>query len=136
MSGAIFHYRQALKMLPDFTAAFQFLHVPSCHVKFHSTVSKTTTNEENSCTSDEETCAGTKMVPPQMETLIECKEGHCRYVQRDELGKNDFRIAYKRDNISLIIIYLVAPNVVRNSLNLKSKIIESTNQICFSRCPN
>jgi tetratricopeptide (TPR) repeat protein len=31
-SGALFHYKQALHMKPDYPAAMQFVHVPACEM--------------------------------------------------------------------------------------------------------
>lgn len=66
-TGALFHYKQALRMKPDFQAALQFILVPACQLKFKSqeTKDKIAVMENN-------------------EDLILCKDGHCKTVSREQ----------------------------------------------------
>ena len=66
-SGALFHYKQAVKMKPDYSPALQFLLVPACEIKFGGT-RKTET-------------------PQKIEgedSLILCKDGSCKSLTPDE----------------------------------------------------
>lgn len=65
-TGALYHYKQALRMKPDFQAALQFILVPACQLKFKSQDKKMVANGLAN------------------EDLILCKDGHCKTVTREQ----------------------------------------------------
>lgn len=76
MTGALHHYKLSLAMRPDFAPAWQFIHVPACDLKF-----KKPNKVSSSCQSSSECMS---KMDKAGETMIFCKEGHCRSVTTEE----------------------------------------------------
>ncbi len=74
MTGAKYHYNRALKINPDFKEAFQFMHVPACHIKYSGIIGLD--NAGNAGCFNRETIT----IMDNTESMIFCKDGNCRPV--------------------------------------------------------
>lgn len=67
-------------MEPGYAAAYQYLHVPSCQLKFDS-------KNDVSCAKDLSAECLNKDSLTQIEgtgAMIRCKDGHCKFVEPEE----------------------------------------------------
>ena len=51
MTGAVHHYKQVLRMRPDYTEAYQRLHIPACFLKGYTKIEYT--HEVRKCFGDQ-----------------------------------------------------------------------------------
>ena len=89
LTGAMHHYKQSVQMKPDYAAALQFILVPACDMKFKSKDKQSTCDKkveqkpENNHASE---CLN-GLTPQKVEdkdSLILCKDGHCKSVTPEE----------------------------------------------------
>ena len=95
MSGAIHHYRRALRMEPSLVGPYQFLHVPSCYEKFHLARNSETrmieaamAEYDNPCKNDFTTeCLNRHSITKLegMDTMIFCTDGSCKFVTEEDI---------------------------------------------------
>merc|ERR1719474_439791 len=115
MTGAIHHYRAALKLEPEYPGGLDQLRIPSCYIKFHQTFPPSQDPGDLSCLRkdqgvkcghphqqerDERSCAFSNAADMhrkhEQNTLtsiqgtsdyILCRDGHCQFVTQDELDR-------------------------------------------------
>lgn len=89
-SGAIHHYNQVLRMIPNHSKAEELLQVAHCQAKFNAKA-KANVALEDACSKDlSPECLNQNSLTrvPGMDAMIYCKDGQCKFVNPTDLLVN------------------------------------------------